>query len=233
MTRVGLLVIGLVLLVAAAAASAEQTARWKVVCDHDDTTAASHCYLSFFAEDKASGNWLGIAVQRLHGSHEIQVISNGEAYSRAEINVQSDTTNVTDYCYGTYCVFVRADELVPEPVRFGTLPPRCPSPSKNHAVSIVPRAGTGDGNEAAAGGRGGEGAEQLIPFVSMHMAVSLIPVAMAPLSRIIATASAVPTMARIITYSAAVAPLSSPQKRAKDLAAFLIFTRPFGCDAQA
>ncbi len=112
MTRMGLLVIGLVLLAAAATASAEQTARWKVVCDHDGTTAASRCFLSFFAEDKASGNWLGIAVQRLNGSHEIQVTGNGGAYSRAEINAQSDTTIVTDYCYGTYCVFVQADELV-------------------------------------------------------------------------------------------------------------------------
>ena len=60
----------------------------------------------------------------------------------------------------------------------------------------------------------------------MHVAVSLIPVAMAPLSRIIAKASAVPTMARIITYSAAAAPLSSSQKRAKDLAVFLIANPP-------
>ncbi len=45
--------------------------------------------------------------------------SSGEAYSRAEINVQSDTTIVTDYCYGTYCVFVHADELV-EQFRKGT-----------------------------------------------------------------------------------------------------------------
>ena len=112
MTRAGFLVIGLVLLAAAATVSAEQTARWKVVCNDDDTTAASRCFLSFFAEGKAGGNGLGIAVQRLHGSHEIQVTSNGGAYSRAEINVQSDTTIVTDYCYGTYCVFVQADELV-------------------------------------------------------------------------------------------------------------------------
>ncbi len=119
MTRAGFLVIGLVLLAAAATASAEQTARWKVVCDHDGTTAASRCFLSFFAEDKAGGSGLGIAVQRLQGSHEIQVTSSGEAYSRAEINVQSDTTIVTDYCYGNYCVFVQADELV-EQFRKGT-----------------------------------------------------------------------------------------------------------------
>ncbi len=112
MTRAGFFAIGLVLLAAVATARAEQTARWKVVCDHDGTTAASQCFLSFFAEDKASGNGLGIAVQRLNGSHEIQVTSNGGAYSRAEINAQSDTTSVTDYCYGTYCVFVHAEELV-------------------------------------------------------------------------------------------------------------------------
>ena len=85
MTRVGLLVIGLVFL-AASGVRAEQTARWKVVCDQDGLTAVSHCYLSFLAGDKANGNWLGIAVQRLNGSHEIQVTSNGEAYSSAEIN---------------------------------------------------------------------------------------------------------------------------------------------------
>ena len=105
--------------VAAATAGAEQTAPWKVVCNDDGTTAASRCFLSFFAEDKTSGNGLGIAVQRLNGGHEIQVTSNGEAYSRAEINVQSDTTIVTDYCYGSYCVFVQADELV-EQFRKGT-----------------------------------------------------------------------------------------------------------------
>jgi invasion protein IalB len=112
MKCLGLIVISLVLFAAAAGVRAEQTARWKVVCNDDDTTAASRCFLSFFAKGKAGGNGLGIAVQRLHGSHEIQVTSSGEAYSRAEINVQSDTTIVTDYCYGTYCVFVQADELV-------------------------------------------------------------------------------------------------------------------------
>ncbi len=119
MKCLGLIVISLVLFAAAAGVRAEQTARWKVVCDHDGTTAASRCFLSFFAEDKAGGSGLGIAVQRLQGSHEIQVTSSGEAYSRAEINVQSDTTIVTDYCYGNYCVFVQADELV-EQFRKGT-----------------------------------------------------------------------------------------------------------------
>ncbi len=87
MIRVGLLVIGWVFLAASTGVRAEQAAGWKVVCDHDDTTAAAHCYLSFLAGDKANGNWLGIAVQSLNGLHEIQVTSNGEAYSRAEINV--------------------------------------------------------------------------------------------------------------------------------------------------
>ncbi len=117
MKRLGLLVIGLVLL--AAAGRAEETDQWKVVCDHDGLTPESRCYLSFFTEDKASGTWLGIAVQRLNGLHEIQVTSSGEAYSSAEINAQSDTTIVTDYCYGSYCVFVQADELV-EQFRRGT-----------------------------------------------------------------------------------------------------------------
>ena len=105
-------VLALVFLAISAGVDAEQTARWKVVCDHNGSTAVSHCYLSFLTGDKAKGNWLGIAIQRLNGSHEIQVASNGEAYSRAEINVHSDTTIVTDYCYGSYCVFVQADELV-------------------------------------------------------------------------------------------------------------------------
>ncbi len=110
MIRVGLLVIGLFSL--AAAAAAEQPARWEAVCNHDDATATSPCFVSFFDEDKASGNGLGIAVQLLDGWYEIQVSSNGGPYSRAEINIQSDTTIVTDYCYDTYCVFVRAKELV-------------------------------------------------------------------------------------------------------------------------
>ena len=79
MKRSGILVIGVVLLASAVGARAEQTARWKMVCDHDAPTAASRCFLSFFAEDKASGNGLGIAVQRVDGSHEIQVTSKGGA----------------------------------------------------------------------------------------------------------------------------------------------------------
>ncbi len=117
MKRLGLLVIGLVLL--AAAGRAEEADQWKVVCDHDGLTAESRCYLSFFTEDKALGTWLGIAVQRLNGWNEIQVNGSGEAYSGAEINAQSDTTIDTDYCYGSYCVFVQADDLV-EQFRRGT-----------------------------------------------------------------------------------------------------------------
>ncbi len=62
MKCLGLIVISLVLFAAAAGVRAEQTARWKVVCDHDGTTDASRCFLSFFAEDKAGGSGLGIAV---------------------------------------------------------------------------------------------------------------------------------------------------------------------------
>ena len=54
-----------------------------------------------------------------YGWNEIQVNGSGEAYSSAEINAQSDTTIVTDYCYGSYCVFVQADDLV-EQFRRGT-----------------------------------------------------------------------------------------------------------------
>ena len=56
MKRLGLLVIGLVLL--AAAGRAEEADQWKVVCDHDGLTAESRCYVSIFTEDKALGTWL-------------------------------------------------------------------------------------------------------------------------------------------------------------------------------
>ena len=112
MTRLGLLVVGLALLAAGAGARAEQTAGWEVVCAEDGATTASHCYLSFLAGDMGKGKWLGIAVQRLNGPYEVQVTGNGEDFGRAELNVQSDTTLVTDYCYDSYCVFVQADELV-------------------------------------------------------------------------------------------------------------------------
>jgi hypothetical protein len=117
MKRLGLLVIVLVIL--AAAGRAEEADQWKVVCDHHGLTAESRCYVSIFTEGKALGTWLGIAVQRLNGWNEIQVNGSGEAYSSAEINAQSDTTIVTDYCYGSYCVFVQADDLV-EQFRRGT-----------------------------------------------------------------------------------------------------------------
>ncbi len=83
MKRIGLLVIGLVLL--AAAGRAEETNQWKVVCDHDGLTAESRCYLSFFTEDKALGTWLGIAVQRLNGWHEIQVSERPLSHPQAAI----------------------------------------------------------------------------------------------------------------------------------------------------
>ena len=110
--RVWQLVMGFIVMVTALDAFAEQTDRWAVVCPDGDPAAASSCYLSFEAGDRASESWLGIAVHHVEGVPEVQVTSNGHAYSRAEINARSDTTVVTDYCYGTYCVFVQADELV-------------------------------------------------------------------------------------------------------------------------
>ncbi len=117
MTRLGVLIVSLAFLAVSAGARAEQSADWAVVCDDDDPAAASHCYLSLLAGSIGQGNWLGIAVQRLNGSHEVQVTGNGVDFGRAEINlqgetIQSDTIIVTDYCYDSYCVFVQADELV-------------------------------------------------------------------------------------------------------------------------
>jgi invasion protein IalB len=119
--RERLVVIGFVALVVALGAFAGPSARaarsdqadgWTVVCTPGETSGASPCYLSFVAGDRASGNWLGIAVHHVEGVPEVQVTSGGHAYSRAEINARSDVTIVTDYCYGSYCVFVQADELV-------------------------------------------------------------------------------------------------------------------------
>lgn len=116
--RVWLFVIGFIALVAALGSFAGQAARaaradgWTVVCTPGETSGASPCYLSFVTGDRASGNWLGIAVHHVEGVPEVQVTSGGHAYSRAEINARSDVTIVTDYCYGSYCVFVQADELV-------------------------------------------------------------------------------------------------------------------------
>jgi invasion protein IalB len=103
---------GIVILVSSFAARADQVQGWNLICDHGGAATASPCYLSFMAGDRASGKWLGIAVSNVEGEPEIQVTSSGNAYSRAEINARSDTTIVTDYCYGSYCVFVQADELI-------------------------------------------------------------------------------------------------------------------------
>ena len=113
--RVCQVVLGFVVLVAAFDAFAAQAApadSWTVVCPGGATTAAPSCYLSFVTGDRASENWLGIAVHLVEGVPEVQVSSGGHEFSRAEINARSDTTIVTDYCYGAYCVFVQADELV-------------------------------------------------------------------------------------------------------------------------
>jgi hypothetical protein len=111
MTRLGILVVSLAFLAVSAGARAEQAADWAVVCDNSDPAAVSHCYLSLLAGSIGKGDWLGIAVQRLNGAHEVQVTGAGESFGRAEINVQGDTIIVTDYCYDSYCVFVQADEL--------------------------------------------------------------------------------------------------------------------------
>jgi hypothetical protein len=110
MTRLGILVVSLAFLAVSAGARAEQAADWAVVCDNSDPAAVSHCYLSLLAGSIGKGDWLGIAVQRLNGAHEVQVTGAGESFGRAEINVQGDTIIVTDYCYDSYCVFVQADE---------------------------------------------------------------------------------------------------------------------------
>ena len=93
-------------------AQAGQPAAWRVVCDHDATTVETLCHIALFTQDQDNGAWLGVAVQILNGSHEIQVTSGGNAYRSAEIDVALDTTIITDYCYGSYCVFVHAENLV-------------------------------------------------------------------------------------------------------------------------
>jgi Invasion associated locus B (IalB) protein len=106
------LVVGAAILLTSIGVHADQTEPWSLVCDNGGAASARPCYLFFSTGDRARRDWLGIAVQRLDGEPEIQVASGGHAYSRAEINAQSDTTIVTDYCYGSYCVFVQADELI-------------------------------------------------------------------------------------------------------------------------
>jgi invasion protein IalB len=113
MNRLGFLILSaLVLAGAASAGRAEQTDRWRVACARDSLTAETRCHVAFFTKSNETGGWLGIAVQFLDGVHEIQVISGGAGYSSAEIDLRTDTITITDYCYGAYCVFVNADELV-------------------------------------------------------------------------------------------------------------------------
>ena len=110
MTRVVLWLAGVLLLTSPAAATESGT--WRMVCDHDATAQEPLCHVSTFIQDERNGHWLGIAVQVLNGSHEVQVTSSGNAYHSAEIDGASDLTTYTDYCYGSYCVFVHAENLV-------------------------------------------------------------------------------------------------------------------------
>ncbi len=112
MTRLALLIAGLALLISTSAEADRPGSSWRVVCDNDATAQEPLCHVAIFAQDKANGSWLGIAVQILNGMHEIQVTSSGSAYHSAEIDAELDTTIYTDYCYGSYCVFVHAESLV-------------------------------------------------------------------------------------------------------------------------
>jgi invasion protein IalB len=111
MTRVALLVAGLILLLSSAA-RAERPGAWRVVCDHDATAREPLCHVAVLAQDERNGNWVGVAVQILNGAHEVQVTSSGSLYHSAEIDAEPHTTTYTDYCYGSYCVFVHAESLV-------------------------------------------------------------------------------------------------------------------------
>ncbi len=112
MTRLALLIAGLALLISTSAEADRPGSSWRVVCDNDATAQEPLCHVAIFAQDKANGSWLGIAVQILNGMHEIQVTSSGSAYHSAEIDAEPDTTTYTYYCYGSYCVFVHAESLV-------------------------------------------------------------------------------------------------------------------------
>ena len=112
MKRLSILTAALLLLLLAAPAGADQRPSWRVVCDEDVSAFEPLCHVALFTQDEANGTWLGVAVQVLNGSHEIQVISAGDSYSSAEIDVSRDTITVTDYCYGSYCVFVHAEDLI-------------------------------------------------------------------------------------------------------------------------
>ncbi len=111
MSPMALLAAGLTLLVSATA-QAEVPESWRVVCDHDTTAHEPLCHVAILAQDQSNGAWLGVAVQILNGSHEVQVTSSGKIYRSAEIDAEADTTTYTDYCYGSYCVFVHAEDLV-------------------------------------------------------------------------------------------------------------------------
>lgn len=111
MKRLALLLTALSLLLCAPA-RAGQPASWRVVCDEDASVLEPLCHIALFSQDETDGAWLGVAVQILNGSHEIQVTSAGDSYRSAEIDVTRDVTTVTDYCYGSYCVFVHAEDLV-------------------------------------------------------------------------------------------------------------------------
>lgn len=110
MTRLVLSLAAVLLLTSSAVA--RDGGDWRMVCDHDATAQEPLCHVSTFIQDERNGHWLGIAVQVLNGSHEVQVTSSGSAYHSAEIDGATDLTTYTDYCYGSYCVFVHAENLV-------------------------------------------------------------------------------------------------------------------------
>lgn len=115
MTRLVLLLAGFLLLLSSATqaqGAAQGTGTWRMVCDHDATAQEPLCHVSIFTQDQRNGAWLGVAVQILNGSHEVQVTSSGNVYHSAEIDGAADITTYTDYCYGSYCVFVHAENLV-------------------------------------------------------------------------------------------------------------------------
>jgi len=112
MTRLALFTAGLALLLSTSAGADRPESSWRVVCDQDATAQEPLCHISTFSQDKTNGIWLGIAVQILNGTHEVQVTSGGSAYHSAEIDAEPETTTYTDYCYGSYCVFVHAEGLV-------------------------------------------------------------------------------------------------------------------------
>ncbi len=112
MTRLALFIAGLVLLMSTAAEADRSGSSWRVVCDNDATAQKPLCHVSIFAQDEGNGAWLGVAVQILNGMHEVQVTSSGSVYHSAEIDAEPDVTTYTDYCFGSYCVFVHAESLV-------------------------------------------------------------------------------------------------------------------------